>query len=144
MADTDAPDITTTWTLRRGSASERTPRFHLDVAIDAQFVDPTRDEVRTALLQALDESLGVNTETVMSSTAFLDIDEPFPNHARWTVGELEQLRAWKAEAVPLLNTFERCHEALPQRHQAPLGHSKADAVLEFLISDSWVLRPQVD
>lgn len=63
MSDTDAPDITTNWSLRRGSSSERTSRFHLDVVVDAQFIDPTRDEVRTALLQTLDEALGVNTDT---------------------------------------------------------------------------------
>lgn len=63
MADTDAPDITTNWSLRRGSSTERTSRFNLDIVVDAMFIDPTRDEVRTALLQTLDEALGVNTDT---------------------------------------------------------------------------------
>lgn len=46
--------------------------------------------------------------------------------------ELENLRRWKAEALPLLELLDRCHDLLPPEHQAPLGRSKAKYVESYL------------
>lgn len=47
--------------------------------------------------------------------------------------ELDGLRRWKDEALPLLELLERCHGLLPAEARAPLGHSKAGAVEQFLL-----------
>lgn len=48
--------------------------------------------------------------------------------------EVASLRRWKAEALPLLELLERCHDLLPPVARATLGHSKAEAVERFLAS----------
>ena len=57
MAEELDDDIRATWTLQRGSGIAKT-RFHLAAEVISEFVEPTRDEVRTALMQILDEALG--------------------------------------------------------------------------------------
>lgn len=46
--------------------------------------------------------------------------------------EIDALRRWKAEAIPLLELLERCHELLPPDARAGIGYSKADSVEKFL------------
>lgn len=113
-------DLTQTWTLRRGSTTQRS-RFHLTVEIEAEFVEPTRDEVRVALNRALDEALGPDPDLELAGWTSADT-------------ELEHLRRWKAEALPLLETLDHCHDLLPVADRAPLGHSKAQAVYEYIRS----------
>lgn len=144
MNDDDIPDIVPTWTLRRGSGIGKT-RFHLACEITAEFVEPTRDEIRDALMQILDEALGPDLADLA----------PYPEEvAGWhplhggeaiigvwgedeitadDVHELGRLRAWKAEAMQLLDVLDQCHDHLPPPHQARLGESKADAVLAYII-----------
>lgn len=123
MTEQVVPDIVSTWNLRRGS-STCVVRFHLECNIKAAFVEPTRDEVRTALMQILDESLGP--------------DQMVSEIAGWSEGdvladeELTRLRRWKAETLPLLDMLEQCHVALPVRDQALIGHSKVEAVYRFI------------
>ena len=45
---------------------------------------------------------------------------------------LAHLERWKAEALPLLATIDRCHDLLPEDARAPLGTSKVDAVERYL------------
>jgi hypothetical protein len=52
-----ADDIRPTWELFRCNDGSF-DRFRLKAAVTAQFVEPTRDEVRSALMQILDEALG--------------------------------------------------------------------------------------
>lgn len=130
------PDIVPTWTLRRGSGIGKT-RFHLACEITAEFVEPTRDEVRTALAQILDESLG--PDEVIEIAGWTDTPIEFDSAVvegqfiRLTP-ELERLRAWKEEALPLLDILEECHNLLPAPYQAHLGRNKAIAVRNFLIT----------
>ena len=49
-----------------------------------------------------------------------------------THNRMVDLDRWKAEALPLLDLLDRCHDLLPLDARAPLGHSKADAVEAFL------------
>lgn len=46
--------------------------------------------------------------------------------------ELEHLRRWKEEALPLLRQADRIHDLLPKEDQAPLGTSKLDAVERYI------------
>ena len=119
------PDIRSNWHLARGTGDAR---FVLDCAVTAEFVEPTRDEVRNTLMQILDEALGPD-ETTADEIAGWDPSKPL----MVPLTELEHLRQWKAEAIPLLDILERCHEAIPPPHQARLGESKADAVLAYII-----------
>lgn len=48
--------------------------------------------------------------------------------------EIEHQRRWVAEAEEVLAIFDRCHDLLPHDAQAPLGHSKAEAVESYLTS----------
>lgn len=52
--------------------------------------------------------------------------------AQAALDEIDQLRRWKAEALPLLAVLERCHDQLPAHWQARLGEQKADAVENYL------------
>ena len=55
-----------------------------------------------------------------------------PPHAYRPRTEVERLREWKAEAMPLLALLDRCHDLLPLAEQAQLGESKAEAVEMYL------------
>jgi hypothetical protein len=46
--------------------------------------------------------------------------------------QLQNLKRWKAEALPELNKIDQMHEMLPDSWKARLGESKADAVIHFL------------
>lgn len=59
--------------------------------------------------------------------------------AQIALDEIDRLRRWKAEALPLLALLDHCHELLPPDARAPLGHSKAEAVEKFLARAN---RPQ--
>ena len=69
--ETIEDDIRATWTLRRGSGVGMT-RFHLECAVDAEFVEPTRDEIRTALAQILDEALGPDPDLELAGWQSLE------------------------------------------------------------------------
>lgn len=47
--------------------------------------------------------------------------------------ELQSLRRWKAEALPLLAALNECHELLPDDRKARLGHLKHEAVIAFIM-----------
>ena len=118
-------DISSTWNLRR-SKDPLATRFHLAVEITATFVEPTRDEVRDALAQVLDEALGPEALEIAGW------DDPGEPDHFYPADELERLRSWKAEALPLLEILDACHELLDESARAPLGHSKAQAVYDFI------------
>jgi hypothetical protein len=83
--ETIVDDLARSWNLRRGSATNQA-RFHLDISLDAEWVNPTRDEVRNALTQCLDEALGPEPDLT---------DEP-------------EIAGWLAERAPAqLTTAER-------------------------------------
>lgn len=134
MTEELEPDIRHVWHLRRGSDSTKGPRFTLDCEVHGLFVEPTRDEVRTALAQILDEALGPDP-TEIAGWQSLEGGEMIVG--TWTdtpVGadELEHLRRWKAEAIEILDMVEQCYDALPADAKAPLGHSKIQAVYDFI------------
>jgi hypothetical protein len=56
MSEELEPDIKTAWSLQRGTDSKA--RFSLSAVIHSPFLEPTRNEVRDALAQILDEALG--------------------------------------------------------------------------------------
>lgn len=119
------PDIKNTWTLQRGTNLAKHVRFNLSVSVVSEFLEPTRDEVRSALMQILDEALGPDPSEISTEiSGWYTITDP--------TGEVERLRSWKAEAMEILEQVDRCHALLPPGYQAELGTSKVDAVFRYL------------
>lgn len=49
-----------------------------------------------------------------------------------THNRMIDLERWKAEAMPLLEALDYCHDLLPPDAKAELGASKPDAVVRYI------------
>jgi hypothetical protein len=143
MTEELEPDIRHVWRLRRGSDSNKGPRFTLDAEVHGLFVEPTRDEVRSALMQILDEALGPDPTEIagwglgVTGTVEMDLTDEGGAYlesisAAQPWAELEHLRRWKEEAMEILDVVDSCHDALPDGFKARLGESKVHAILGYI------------